>query len=110
MASYKQRCIHCSALTERDARYCVACGSASPFGYACPNCLKPIEKGWKLCPGCGRSLVAVCPKCRANTFVQAKCELCGASLMVTCPNPRCGQPQFFENTKCTACGKKIVKK
>ncbi|MCL2803206.1 MAG: hypothetical protein FWD29_04555 [Micrococcales bacterium] len=42
------------------------------------------------------------------TFVaEAACQSCGATLMVTCPNRRCGQPQFFENTKCTACGKKI---
>jgi hypothetical protein len=27
--------------------------------------------------------------------------------MVRCENVRCGQMQFFQNSKCTACGKKI---
>jgi hypothetical protein len=27
--------------------------------------------------------------------------------MIHCTNPRCGALQFFENAKCTACGKKI---
>jgi hypothetical protein len=39
-----------------------------------------------------------------------KCDACGAALMITCPNKLCHAPQFFENTKCTACGKKIKKK
>jgi hypothetical protein len=29
--------------------------------------------------------------------------------MFRCPNERCGVLQFFENEKCTACGKKIKK-
>jgi len=36
-----------------------------------------------------------------------KCEKCGANLMINCANSRCGESQFFENIKCTACGKKI---
>ena len=41
------------------------------------------------------------------TFVQDICERCGKTLMVQCENKRCLQYQFFQNTQCTACGKKI---
>jgi hypothetical protein len=27
--------------------------------------------------------------------------------MVRCDNKRCGEPQFFENSKCTVCGKAL---
>lgn len=107
MATYKQPCIQCNAFIERDSRFCPSCGSHSPFGYACPACLRPIEKGSRICAGCGRPLYVACPSCGKQTFVQEKCEHCGVSLMRSCPNKRCGVQQFFENTKCTACGKKI---
>jgi predicted RNA-binding Zn-ribbon protein involved in translation (DUF1610 family) len=41
------------------------------------------------------------------TFVQDACERCGKTLLVQCENARCQQLQFFQNAKCTACGKKI---
>lgn len=107
MASYKQPCAHCGAFVERDSRFCPSCGSTSPFGYQCPSCLAPIAKGQNLCAKCGRALYVACPTCKGRTFVQDKCERCGASLLIKCGNPRCGANQFFENTKCTACGKKI---
>jgi predicted nucleic acid-binding Zn ribbon protein len=107
MASYKQPCIHCGAYIEPDARFCTSCRSQSPFGHLCPACLRPIEKEQPLCSGCGRVLYIPCPACGKQTFVQEKCEQCGAALMVLCQNPRCGARQFFQNTKCTACGKKI---
>lgn len=107
MASYKQSCLHCGTYVDRDARYCPACKSGSPFGYLCPTCLRPAQKGQPLCSGCGRSLYVSCPVCTKQTFVQEACEKCGVSLMVQCQNPRCGEQQFFENIKCTACGKKI---
>jgi predicted amidophosphoribosyltransferase len=107
MAFYKQPCIHCGAYIDRDARFCSACGSHSPFGYLCPTCLRPVEKSQRLCAGCGRPLYVACPVCGGQTFVQEKCEQCGGSLMVKCQNSRCGAWQFFENTKCTACGAKI---
>ena len=111
MATYKQTCIHCGTLVDRDARFCPTCGSNSPFGYHCPTCLHEIEKVTQaLCAGCGRQLYIVCPICGARTFVQEKCEVCGVSLMIRCKNPRCGVGQFFENEKCTACGKKIKPK
>lgn len=107
MATYKQPCIHCGTFLERDARFCSSCGSQSPFGYRCPACLAPIEKGRAVCAGCGRPLYVSCPACGQKTFVQEYCEHCRAGLLVRCENPRCGAFQFFENTKCTACGKKI---
>ncbi|HHY81508.1 MAG TPA: hypothetical protein GX505_02385 [Clostridiales bacterium] len=109
MATYKQPCIHCNTFIEGDSRFCPACGSMSPFGYLCPTCRRPIKKGAAFCAGCGRSLTVACPACRKQTFVQEKCEVCGTSLMIRCENPRCGELQFFENVKCTACGKKIKK-
>ena len=107
MALYKQPCIHCGTFLEADARHCVGCGSMSPFGYVCPDCLRPVQKGQLLCSGCGGHLYTVCPFCGGRTFVQERCECCGQGLMVRCENRRCGVLQFFENTKCTACGKKI---
>ncbi len=107
MASYKQPCIHCGALLERDSGFCPSCGSHSPFGFACPSCLKPIVKGQALCSGCGRPLYVACPSCGGQTFVGESCEKCGKSLMVICKNRRCGHPQFFENNICTVCGKKL---
>lgn len=110
MATYKQNCVHCNALTERDARFCPSCGSNSPFGFQCPNCLRQINKGERVCAGCGRSTYTSCPVCKQETFRQEKCEKCNADLMRTCANPRCGVRQFFEVDKCTACGKKVGKK
>ena len=107
MASYKQPCMHCGAFIDADAHLCISCGSMSPFGYLCPSCNKPIQKGQFLCSGCGRELYTICPSCGGRTFVQERCEACGAGLMVYCSNRRCEALQFFENTKCTVCGKKI---
>lgn len=107
MATYKQQCIHCHTLIPRDSRYCSTCGSRSPFGYVCPTCRSPITKEQWVCGGCGRPLKIVCPHCGGQTFVADRCEQCGKSLLVKCNNPRCGEMQFFENQKCTACGKKI---
>lgn len=107
MATYKQPCRQCGTFIDRDAHFCPACSSGSPFGYLCPACLRPVEKGMAACPGCGRPLYTTCPTCGGTTFVQERCEACGNGLMVLCPNKRCGRMQFFENTKCTACGKKL---
>lgn len=107
MASYRQPCAHCGAYIDRDARFCPACQSVNPFGYLCPTCLQPIEKCEVVCAGCGRNLYIDCPVCGKQTFVQEVCEVCGGSLTIRCQNPRCHALQFFENTKCTACGKKI---
>ncbi|NLB61083.1 MAG: hypothetical protein GX802_01450 [Clostridiales bacterium] len=70
MATYKQTCIHCNTLIDRDARFCPTCQSSSPFGYLCPTCVRPIQKGQAICAGCGRHLYVVCPLCSGNTFVQ----------------------------------------
>jgi RNA polymerase subunit RPABC4/transcription elongation factor Spt4 len=110
MAGYKQSCLRCGSLIDRDAHHCPVCGSSSPFGYLCPSCLHPIEKGNALCAGCGRQLYLSCPLCGKPTFVQDSCEACGAALTIRCPNKRCGEPQFFQNEFCTACGMKIKEK
>ena len=101
--------MHCGQFIERDSRLCPGCGSRSPFGYHCPACLRAIEKGQVVCSGCGRTLYVACPTCGNRTFTGERCESCGAGLMIKCQNARCGELQFFENTKCTACGKKIQK-
>ena len=110
MATYKQNCIHCGTLIDRDARFCPTCGSRSPFGYLCPTCLHEINKSQMICSGCGRQLYIACPVCGGRTFVQDRCESCGAGLMIKCQGKNCGEAQFFENDKCTACGRKIKPK
>jgi len=109
MASYKQPCKHCGAFINRDALFCPKCGSRSPFVDSCPTCLYQVNRGDVLCAGCGRPLYITCSKCEKRTFVQDKCEHCGHDFMVQCPNKRCGSMQFFENKKCTACGKSLKK-
>ncbi len=107
MATYKMPCIHCGNLIDGDSHFCEFCGSRSPLGYSCPSCLRSITKGQMRCPGCGRSLTIICPHCGKNTFVDDRCEVCGKTLLVPCANSRCREQQFFQNEKCTACGKKI---
>ena len=108
MATYKQPCIHCGEMIKRDSRFCAKCGSRSPFGFQCPACFKPIQRGDKLCGGCGKPLVTVCPVCGGQTFAGSdKCDACGRSLMIRCDNTRCGELQYFEIRKCTICGKTI---
>ena len=109
-ASYKQPCMHCGSLVDRDARFCPSCGSRSPFAYLCPACLRVVDKGQNVCAGCGRPLHITCPHCGGQTFVTDVCEKCGKTLLVPCENKRCGEMQFFENIHCTACGKKIKAK
>jgi hypothetical protein len=54
--------------------------------------------------------MTVCPFCNGQTFVGSEiCDVCGKSLMIFCENNRCREPQFFENLKCTVCGKAIKK-
>lgn len=110
MASYKQPCIHCGEFIDRDSRLCPKCNSRSPFGYMCPSCLREIQRGQAACSGCGRPLYITCPTCGRQAFTDERCEACGAGLMIHCTNPHCGELQFFDLTKCTACGKKIKKK
>jgi len=107
MASFKQPCIHCGEFIDRDTRVCPKCYSRSPFGYRCPSCLRDVQKGQAVCSGCGRPLIVACPTCRLQTFAGERCDACGAGLMINCTNPRCGDLQFFDLIKCTACGKKI---
>jgi len=110
MATYKQNCIHCGTLVDRDSRFCPTCGSHSPFSYLCPTCLREVQKDQALCAGCGRALYIICPLCGNRTFVQERCEACGSWLVISCKSKNCGELQFFENERCTACGKKIKPK
>lgn len=111
MATYKKPCMHCGEMIEGDCRTCAKCGSRSPFGYQCPNCLKPIERGSAMCSGCSRPLMTQCPFCGGATFAGSeKCDSCGKNILIPCENKRCREPQFFENAKCTACGKAIKPK
>ena len=107
MALYKQPCRHCGTLLQRDCRFCPQCGSRSPFVDLCPTCLREIDRTQKICSGCGRLLYVACPVCGGQTFVSDRCDACGAELLRPCRNPRCGEMQFFQNTVCTACGKKM---
>jgi len=108
MATYKQPCINCGTLIDGGDHVCPKCGSRSPFSYLCPKCLKPIQRGDVLCSGCGRPLNTACPYCHQPVFVgDSACPYCRGSLLILCENKRCREPQFFENTKCTACGKPI---
>jgi len=109
MAFYKQPCMHCGLLVDRDARFCPGCGSDSPFSFHCPACLRETSGKDPVCAGCGRPLQIACPKCGEKTFAGSLCQQCGGDLTVDCPNPRCGQRQFFQNKRCTACGKKLKK-
>ena len=109
MATYKEPCVHCGELAERDALFCGKCGSNSPFGYSCPTCLKPITKDQKVCSGCGRQVYITCPTCKKEIFADTTCGHCNGNLMIKCTNSRCGKPQFFQNVNCAVCGKKIKK-
>jgi hypothetical protein len=52
--------------------------------------------------------MVICPFCNGQTFVGSeKCDACEKSVMIHCESDRCGKLQFFENTKCTVCGKPI---
>lgn len=107
MAIYKQPCRACGEFISRDSTICPKCGSRSPFVDLCPTCLREVSREDKVCSSCGRPLYITCPKCKAQTFVSDKCDVCGENFLRKCPNPRCGQLQFFENKKCTACGKSM---
>jgi len=107
MATYKQSCMHCGSLLERDSRFCPQCSSNSPFGHSCPSCIRSVKIEDRICPGCGRELHIQCPYCKESTFVADRCGSCGESLMVKCPNGKCEAMQFFENKKCTTCGKSM---
>ena len=107
MAGYDKPCIGCGELIGYDHRFCPICGRISPFYDACPSCAAEIKRQWKRCSSCGRELYIACPSCGQMTYVTDKCDSCHASLVVRCENKLCGAQQFFQNTKCTECGKKF---
>lgn len=109
MAGYDKPCIGCGAFIGYDSRFCPACGRLSPFCDACPGCHAQIQREWRRCPACGRDLYVACPFCGRSTFAGDKCDACGKPLTIRCANARCGSWQFFQNTVCTECGKKIKK-
>jgi len=69
--------------------------------------MREVQKGQAVCAGCSRPLYIICPACRGRSFVQEKCEACGVQFMIRCKAKNCGALQFFENERCTACGKTI---
>lgn len=107
MAGYDKPCIGCGNFIGYDSKFCPVCGRLSPFNDACPSCNAEIKRGWLKCPSCGRDLNITCPHCGATTFVAERCDSCKGSLMIRCEYKNCMAPQFFQNNKCTACGKKI---
>jgi len=108
MAFYKHPCRHCGTLLPEDSRFCSQCGSRAPFADLCPTCAGEIHREDSVCTDCGRPLYVACPHCGERTFVSDKCDVCDKSLLKPCTNPRCCQMQFFENKKCTACGKRLI--
>ena len=110
MAGYDKPCIGCGTFIGYDSQFCPICGRQSPFYDACPSCNIEIRREWQRCPSCGRNLYTVCPHCGQRTYVVEKCDMCHQSLMIKCENKLCQGLQFFENTKCTLCGKKIKHK
>lgn len=110
MAGYDKPCIGCGSFIGYDSHFCPVCGRQSPFYDACPSCGAEIKRAWQRCASCGRELHIVCPHCGQPTFVGEKCDKCGQSLMVRCSNKLCQGMQFFQNEKCTLCGKKIKDK
>lgn len=109
MAGYDKPCIGCGQFIGYDSKVCPICGRLSPFYDACPSCASEIKREWLRCPSCGRELSVACPSCGQQTFVADKCDACRQSLMIQCENKLCLAPQFFQNIKCTGCGKKIKK-
>ena len=107
MASYKKPCIHCGRLVDADAQVCPGCGSRSPLAYRCPSCRKEIQPQDAVCSACSRSLQVDCPHCRQKTRAGERCDQCGKTLLIQCQNPRCGDLQFFDLTRCHSCGKKL---
>ncbi len=108
MATYKKHCIHCGELIPGDAVACPFCGSADPFSLRCSKCRNPIEKGWKVCSGCGIRLTAVCPDCGQETPTAPACTHCGAPVLVQCPRKKCLEVQIrTKEGVCISCGKPI---
>lgn len=110
MAGYKLPCIACGGFIDFDSKTCPLCGRRSPFADRCPSCLCEVKKQWLKCPSCARALSIACPHCKKPTFVGDACQSCGKSLLVRCGNKRCLAVQFFENTSCNECGRKLKDK
>lgn len=110
MAGYNKPCIGCGTFIAYDSKFCPTCGRNSPFYDACPSCMAEIKREWKRCPSCGRGLYIACPHCAQLTFVCDKCDSCHQPLTRPCENTLCGSQQFFQNVKCTDCGKKFKNK
>jgi len=109
MATYKKHCIYCSKLIPGDAQSCPYCAHEDPFCMRCPRCRNPVEKGWKVCSGCGLQLISVCTACGKETPTAKTCAHCGAPVLVQCPNRKCGEVQILMlGGNCVACGKPLL--
>lgn len=110
MATYKKHCIHCGKLIPGDAQTCPFCVSGDPFVLRCPRCRNPVEKGWKVCSGCGIRLQAICFSCGKETPAAKTCVHCGGPVLVQCPNRKCGEVQILTaGGKCGSCAKPLLK-
>jgi predicted amidophosphoribosyltransferase len=50
-------------------------------GAECPQCGKPVEEEWQVCPYCGTGLASECPECgKATEPDWVACPFCGAAL------------------------------
>ncbi len=77
-----QKCEKCGAILPSNAKFCLSCGEKvttflSGETVVCPECGKTVVKG-KFCPECGHKFFKVCPKCGKELVADAKfCLDCG---------------------------------
>ncbi len=75
MASYKQTCIHCGNLIDRDSRF-VHSVPAKALLVTFAQLAASYRKGTTTLFRCGRKLYILCPHCGQQTFAGDQCERC----------------------------------
>lgn len=107
MATYKMHCMYCENLIPGDSNVCPFCGKESPFAMRCPKCKKQVEKGYRVCSGCGFALIMKCPGCGKEVFPAMNCPECGKQLLTVCRKKTCAELQSVANKTCVKCGKEL---